>query len=1640
LWDVLRTGLQTSQKDGASVVIITDGCDGIVGGDKNAIAFHTALRKSVSKLTEARVITFSRPVSHLSDGCRHIVITPQDSYEDIRVHLGQTLLKSPHFQHLNPSARDQLIDELTAKSKGNFLWAYYAGHLFRLAPQDNYAKLKQSITSDISNILQHTIIESRFKNNATLRELLSFMLVAQRPLLVDEVADLLAVDIANLTIQSKTVDLLKYVPDNCGDVVIIRGGRLHFRSSAVRSYLLQQMGGLLLSLTDAHLQLTQRALLYARCSIKVDRELTIDGLSEATVDELFESNRFLLYVVQTWTVHFKQAGLLSQTGQISLPKGFSEIFPDSVTFALVEQSYWRRTYSLETLITLHELSLQVRDASFGSKHVTRIQTLISLSHAHYLISSTSTHSTSYLVQAIRLGVSIFSESSVFVSACVSLFLTWTENIVIKERTETVTYREEVIRIMIRICQHKHGHSSDQVIQWYEKLAQLYTDIGEKQHATVVYRELYQIITVRHGKKSEKAREIGMAFGTLDVVLNGEDAVKDIAGLEVLIFETNDDLEASDKMSIAMTIRLAQSYLVSGKFFLAERLYLTLWKRLTVLCTADSRFDIHIAKIQIALEYVKFLHKVKRSDEAANILICLWAEYEHYVSESEALTVWIREIGISCRSFGLLSIAASILTKVWGWFKSKGKLDNEEAKKTTILVTEVVEEITETTVTKKTTKITTTEVTETVVKEIFELHYQRCQKTKADHAFFSSCMALFGVYTGTGRWADAAVAMKRALELTWTAVLSADLKISLSSHSTKETIVVARQLALCYQRQGFFEQAESIHLRIYYACLHSTTFVEELLHASISHLIEFYEHHHRHEKVIEVYTEILEKYRKQYGLTHRLTIETLYLLAAQYELLGRADAFKYYLEIVTNLNKGIKHCHADAVKAALFLCRYYRARNMWVELRTICEGVWGTITHDNKHGGLKIEVITEVYNNYVYVLEVHAKVEFSVIYKLRVQYKDVAIAVSGAVSSAALLAMIELAGYCEKYESHRHESVKIYEEVLKITRTTKTTETIITETTVQTVKKRLSTLYVTIVTTGKSDATTKQTVDRAIEIALESYAHLKVEYGCWHETTLLKLKEVVLLYRQSATQEANLKIIQLLQVSVIEIISTLTVTASLFSSAKLLASIYISAGQVAKGQELLHQLRHLIIFREGWKTSEITLSIEARVTRSAFAFLIAFELGLSGKTNQALYSELMADIVFESVLFEEYSRVIEKETKLDIILDSGAKLRRFWEEHKRVHLLAILDKKLLQLFVSQYSESFKGIAENDVRIFYLTILAELAKNQAGTKIDLASLACRAGNVKVRTLIENKELHQAHLLGRCVFQFASKQKLYQQINFVQYGYKLAELLAGTEITLPTDSKYDDDKKAMLQTSRNIIAEVLATSRAANIDFARLQFEDLSGLLHLLGAQGNYSELVLILTRLWACREELQKANGWSPSMVLRIGNMLIHAQQNNKDTSGAIATAELLYYNVRRGRGRLDPETLALSRLLASLYLSAGRSTTAISVHGSVLREIASTCQEHENSRPKLTPEATQQLELLRSAYHQAKTEGKPVSEFGNLYEQVKLSLKLELPAFDQWLQNNKTAHNSKYTTNIGWKLERDVQYYEMWKRSVRERPK
>ena len=495
-----------------------------------------------------------------------------------------------------------------------------------------------------------------------------------------------------------------------------------------------------------------------------------------------------------------------------------------------------------------------------------------------------------------------------------------------------------------------------------------------------------------------------------------------------LFDVAKSYNIWDVRRIRVTVQLAMSYEARGEFFLAEKLYVTLWRLLTEQCHHHRHHygaEIHIHIIDLVLEYVRFLQRQHRHEEASNVLICVWTEYEEYDFESETIFLRLKAVGELMRSISLLSVAISVFRKCWGWFKSHDRHEHTESCE--VLISETVTEIisTTSTTTASATKSTTT-TTETVTREIFESTMSRGTVTSET---FSICKSLVSYYMKLEYWSQCIEVTRRSLLLVWKTIISGRGTIALPKDFGSEAIDIAISLAVCYDRSQLYHEAEEIYVRIYRACRNSCHIHDERLTRSYTLLIKFYEGHRHWHKMIEIYREILVEYRSHMGASHTLIIKTLYILGNLCADHGHGYAHEYYDEVISTLNHGSAICHQDALDAMFFMLKYHYESGHWHKLQAVCKTLW--LTWKDQHQGFNkftIEFVEVLYLRYRYVLEHHTHCEFSILRDLTVEYRNASIKIFGASATTTIKASIELAQIYMKSEKHIHEALSLYEEV------------------------------------------------------------------------------------------------------------------------------------------------------------------------------------------------------------------------------------------------------------------------------------------------------------------------------------------------------------------------------------------------------------------------------------------------------------------------------------------------------------------------------------------------------------------------------------------------------------------------------------
>ncbi|EFQ34757.1 uncharacterized protein GLRG_09901 [Colletotrichum graminicola M1.001] len=1540
LWTALDLSLTSINNKKVNLVFVIDGLDEVLGGAAKAEELHKRLHTSISKLQMIQAITLSRPVSHLGGShCKHLVITPDHVRDDVELYLANRLSQNDCFMSQNPDARRVLVKQIADLAKGSFLFAYLCRRLFAAVSDfGTFVGMISKCNSDIKAVIGELMKKVNLKEEhgeSKTYNLLTFMVAAERPFTVGEMTDLLGVSLSTRAVHSDA-DVMGTVRNTQG-LVVVRRGTLRFKHSTIRKYFQGLCGSTLMSIQDSHRNLTTALLLFAKKRFTHTCEPSLEPIAEEFFQEVLQAYHIVSYMMRHWIFHFRSSSLCGQNGTISLNSEFKEVFPDSTFFSMLEWHYWQTQYDIQETIEMHNLSLRIRHTCLGEKSTPYLQSLITLASLHRRQAEWEIAS-ELLYKASNLGRNILYKFSPLVVSCTNLFLACTETLSFTKRTTTATHREEMIKFMIEISKNKQGGRSDAVIKWHKALANLYVQIKEEEAAMSIYRDLHIIVIARFGKGSQNEVKLAEEISGMTVVLEaGNKKGVEIDHLRNILFDTTEELSFTDVRCIKILVRLARDYEAKGYLVQAERLYVSIWRGILEACRTKATTELHVEKISIVLEYINFLKRIKRNEEACNIIICVWSEYENQRFESETIMIRLKELGVIARSFGILSVSMNILKKVWGFFKEKKTFESEEAISTTTIITEVVEEITETIVETK----TSVTVVETVTREIWETNYQRCRQGKADRQFFNSCLAMANLYLKLENWAEAEAVIRKTLEMTWKGVLSVDSTMTIEGEFISERVRVAQRLATCYHRQRQFERADEIYLRIYNACFLGLNSDNSLVLESAEALVQFYEDFHRHEKVIETYTKLLQHYRKHLGAGHSMTVQVLYKLAAVYHKLGRKEAYNCYAEIVTIFSKD-GCCHGSALDAAIVVLNHYYSEKRWDELQKICVTLWTTFIHHNREVKFTQEIVELIYERYRYVLEFHAKAEFSVRYKITIEYRDTATKIFGASAAIVIKALIAQAELCESSSERCHESITIYEEIIKKS----TIVNIVSETTVKMIKKRLSKLYVTVITTNK--VTTTSTIERAIGVSLEIYGQLKIDFGWWHEKTLSKLKEIILMYKKIGSKEAHSSITQILQLSVIEVITNVRVSANLHAAAKTLASIYISAGMVHHGQDLLRQLRYLLLF-PGFEGAEqgINIKVSGQSSKVYLVFLISFEQALNGESKATYsFSGLMADVLLETVLYEQYTSAmstVTESTMIETIIEPAARLRFVWESRGRKGFVSVLDKKLFPLFTARYGK-FLGSHDSNVTFsFYEALLTEIGGGIAadtGT-VDIGLMSCKAAYTSVRRLmILENNFAKANSVAKCASEFAGSQRFYHQRNCHVWGFRLAEVLAGINVDnwKTADAK---QKENMLTTSRKIIKNVLVALKEDKIESASLRFEDISSLVYLLGEQKEWNELEAILTSLWQSREVQRNYGIWTPDVVLNIGSFLVNAHELANHLDQAINLCETIYYNVRQSRGGLDQSALYFANRLTYLLRHASRLHDAGRVH----LDVACDLEEH-----------------------------------------------------------------------------------------------
>ena len=505
LWMALDCGLdQFAGKGKDHLVIVIDGLNELKNHDSVKSVMEN-LGDFTSKHPRLQAITLSRSCPHKPSKGKFLEfeIKPDHTHDDFQ-HIAEHAFHGyVPYKDLGEHARESIVEQLVESARGDFLWLLLTIHLLRKeSSQEAFAK-RLKTTKETRHSLHQTIgkITERIdlsRSDAYL--ILSWMLVAKRPLTFSEIQCLLQIDLEKKRTVERKMDMKSDLHAALGPLVIFQTEFVRLRHPAIREYLegLQLNGTTkLLKPQDAQTDLTKRLLAYCQFNLNRHREPSLEPIAKKDVNELFGKHVLLEYAIRNWTGHFCVSEMHAGES-LRLPDDLKAVFPSSTVVAMLEWACWSpQVLGKET----YELALRVREAVFTEKHECVLQSLIVCGTSYRTLSKIP-EAGAYFYRAWRIGQTVLHKHHILIVNCATSFLTIVETIKTTTRIELTTRKEETLKYVIDVYKHQHGQTHELVIKYYKMLAQLYVEIHEEHKAEVIWRELREIVVSRFGKGSE----------------------------------------------------------------------------------------------------------------------------------------------------------------------------------------------------------------------------------------------------------------------------------------------------------------------------------------------------------------------------------------------------------------------------------------------------------------------------------------------------------------------------------------------------------------------------------------------------------------------------------------------------------------------------------------------------------------------------------------------------------------------------------------------------------------------------------------------------------------------------------------------------------------------------------------------------------------------------------------------------------------------------------------------------------------------------------------------------------------------------------------------------------------------------------
>lgn len=550
LWRAFDQALDVN----SDIIIIVDGLDQMDGGEKARVHFLDRLHEICEKHRKTKSIVLSHPLHQpYIKRTREFKLQPTNVRDDLSLFVEQELKLHHHFRDRRQDEKQDILSHIVEVANGCFILADFAIQLLRReTTHDGYTKAWKNAPKSVTEALQKLVSHLDLTRSET-KLVLSWLLVSERPLTLKEIQSLLEINISTHKRTSRTVNFQEQLIRFCGPLIEIRDDVVRLRHVTVRQHLLEisKTGKSVLSVHDAHRDLTYRCLTYTNAHMTKSTECRMDDLEMATIDQLFEKHQLLEYTARYWTSHFRSSSMFHRDGKYDLTSEFQHSFTSSVLLAQIEGACWESQTSVTDAIKMHQIALNVRKAVLTETHESVLQSLIIIGRTCEKVSRRAEASGCYY-EASKLSQIIIDKHSVITTACAEAYVSCTSSVTTTTRSEITTRREEMLKVVIESHKHNHGVSSEETIRYSKLLAQLYIEVHETKLAIEIYREVYQACVELYGEYHE---ETTTCSRSLTITLQKESRYEEVLVYVRSLFEKAEtSMEVIDIRRIKITVR------------------------------------------------------------------------------------------------------------------------------------------------------------------------------------------------------------------------------------------------------------------------------------------------------------------------------------------------------------------------------------------------------------------------------------------------------------------------------------------------------------------------------------------------------------------------------------------------------------------------------------------------------------------------------------------------------------------------------------------------------------------------------------------------------------------------------------------------------------------------------------------------------------------------------------------------------------------------------------------------------------------------------------------------------------------------------------------------------------------------------